>query len=275
MPSDQLHSDVSLGPGDAVVFSDRALYETYNFHDSDALYRLAGWLARGENEDGPGVAVVAGRPGIGRDYFVRAAVWKAGERGVRVRHARLSFDGFDPDHHASLTAFADHQLRLRLAPGGDLPSGAVDKRGALVGLAGALPSTFLSAAGLSFLAAAAFSALDLQSLTRPGTPVLAGPRASAEDRLRAILDFVTRTERLVLVLPADEISEPAVQWFVHEPRRNRRLSVVLSTARVPDAQEVYGEPLAHVTELRQMTPQSLRERVELRLGVSDFPDSFY
>ncbi len=259
-----------------MVFSDRALYQTYNFHDPEDLDRLAEWLGRDEDCDGSGVAVVAGRPGAGRDYVVRAAAWLAGERGVRVRHARLSFDGFDPDRAGSLAEFADHQLRMRFAPGGgDLPPSLYDRRGALLGLAGSLPATFLSAAGLSFLAAVALSFVDLPAVLRSGVPVLAGPRTAPEDHLRAILDFATRAERLVLVLPADELPETIVQWFVHEPRRNRRLSVVLGMASVPAAEALHGEPLAQRVELRQMTPEVLRERMDLRFEPNEFPDRFF
>jgi tetratricopeptide (TPR) repeat protein len=258
------------------VHSPRALYETYNFHDLDALERLAAWLARPEDDDGPGVAVVAGRPGSGRDYLVRAAAWVAGEGGTPVRHVRLSFDGFDPDQNAAIPTFAEHQLRMHeSAAAGDAPASLIDKQALLSEVAGLIPTGFLGAAAVSFLLKAAISVVDVRALLRSTVPVLPGPRAPSQDHLRAILDFVTREERLVLVLPADELPEPSVRWFVHEPRRNRRLSVVLIKARVPEAFVLYGEPLGPVVELGQMTPAMLRERLDLRFSPNTFPDRFY
>ena len=66
MVLDAHQSTPPLVPAGAVVFSDRALYQTYNFHDPESLETLAGWLAHPEEDDGSGVAVVAGRSGSGR-----------------------------------------------------------------------------------------------------------------------------------------------------------------------------------------------------------------
>lgn len=256
------------------VHSPRALFETYNFHDPHGLEELAGWLARPDDDDGPGVAVVAGKTGSGRDYFVRAAAWMAGERGAPVRHVRLSFDGFDPDGSTPLLSFAEHQLRLRMGEDDATPA-VTDRKALLTEAAGLLPGGYLGAAAVSVLLNAAISAVDLRALLRSTVPVFAAPRSPSQDHLRSILNLATRGGRLVLVLPADELPEPVVKWFVHEPRRLRRLSVVLSTADVPEVSMLYGEPLGPVVGLGAMMPATLCERVSRRFAPNQFSNWFF
>lgn len=257
-----------------VFLSEQAKYEQYNFHRPDWVANLAEFVGRWPTDDSR-LTVLSGPSGIGRTYFLEAALWEARRQRDDLLLFRLDFDGFDPGRKDSLEKYVAYQLRKQFGDE-EAEESAGQARETLLSLAGELAGSFLNAAGLFFLLKGAVYLGDRLNEAAPTFRRLAGPEPEPEERLRAILDLLSADARLVLHMKDTVLPDPVGRSLIHEPRRNPKLMVVLSCRR-PYARGdlIAGERVARSYALVPYDEAATRRAVDARFAPNRFPREFY
>jgi len=247
---------------DQVFFeSQEAQYELLNFQHEEDLAVITEVLCS-RDERRPRAVFLVGEPGIGKRYFLDAAVWRARRAGAAVEMGTIDLAGYDPAS-GTLDTYARHQLAKCTQERDRIRVSRLLEEAKLEATAGG-PHAF------------AVSALSIAlSLELPLQDVL-GPERPAREGLSRLLRRLTETQVLVVrVLETAELPATLSAFLLEEAEINRNL--VLAFLCHPRFEWPREAPLPQSKrfELLPLEEYELRAAVNRRFQPNSFPDELF
>jgi tetratricopeptide (TPR) repeat protein len=247
---------------DQVFFKSReAQYELLNFQHEEDLAAMTEVLCSCD-ERRPRAVFLVGEPGIGRRYFLDAAVWRARHAGTAVEAGTIDLAGYDPAS-GTLETYARHQL-AKCAQERD--------RSRISRLLAEAKFEATMGGPNAFAVSALSIAL---SLELPLKDVL-GPERPARESLSRLLHRLTETRIFVVrVLEAAELPAPLSAFLLDEAEINSNLVLAfLCHPRFEWPKEV-PLPNSKRFELLPLEEYELRAAVNRGFHPNSFPGELY
>lgn len=241
-----------------------AKFVRFNFQPEGELERLTDILL----DDAPRrthVVVLAGEPHSGRKYRVESAVYRAAQRGERLRHAILNLEGYEPGEGA-VERYLSNQL-LRLRP---------ERRSCATALLEHMklqvkvqPSLW----GMSLLSIGLTSdvpATELIGWLGPTFASIPGMSRSPREQFSIALRQLCHDSRLIVHVTDHAPATQSIQeWLLEELATGIDATLVISIE--PKGTVEMPKTAVERFDVELLSEGSIRERIDERFEPNDFP----
>jgi tetratricopeptide (TPR) repeat protein len=249
--------------------SQEAQYELLNFQHEEDLAAITEVLCS-RDESRSRAVFLAGEPGIGKRYFLDAAVWRVRRAGTAIELGTIDLAGYDPAS-GSLETYARHQLAKCTQERDRSRIARILEEAKLEATTGG-PHAFAVSA-LSIALSLELPLKDVLSILCETFEFVPGPERPAREGLCRMLRRLTETQIFVVrVVEAAELPATLSAFLLEEAEINSNL--VLAFLCHPRYEWPKEAPLPNSKrfELMPLEEYELRAAVNRRFQPNSFPD---
>lgn len=244
---------------DQVFFSSQeAQYEFLNFQHQEDLAAMTEVLCS-RDERRPRAVFLVGEPGIGRRYFLDAAVWRARRAGTAMDAGTIDLAGYDPTY-GTLESYARHQLARCTQERDRVRISRLLEEAKLEAVAGGQHAFAASALSIAL------------SLELPLQDVL-GPERPAREGLSRLLHRLAEKQIFVLrVLETAELPATLSAFLLEQAETNNNLVLAFQCHPRFEWPREVPLPNSRRFELLPLEEYELRAAVNRCFQPNSFPD---
>ena len=249
-------------------------YILFNFHPPEKTQRMVELLVS-EDEERPRIVFLTGEEGIGRGYFLDAAVYEANQRRRDRRFfvARLDFEGFE-ENTRSLRDFLKYKNQHSGATAGE----SFDEKQRFVAdfLDDHGKPTLLDAFQVLVLPWLQISLKDLRLWVESEKRLLKAPEREPREAFHVMIEKMCRTGAPVIHIANPEMTPQTIRrWLRDAVRRNPDLIIAYSVGNTHTFYD-YAEDFPYERlDLWRYDREETAQLVEAKFDPNNFSPVFY
>ncbi len=249
-------------------------YILFNFHPPEKTQRMVELLVS-EDEERPRIVFLTGEEGIGRGYFLDAAVYEANQRRRDRRFfvARLDFEGFE-ENTRSLRDFLKYKNQHSGATAGE----SFDEKQRFVAdlLDDHGKPTLLDAFQVLVLPWLQISLKDLRLWMESEKRLLKAPEREPREAFHVMIEKMCRTGAPVIHIANPEMTPQTIRrWLRDAVRRNPDLMIAYSVGESHTFYDYAGDFPYERLDLWRYDREETAQLVEAKFDPNNFSPVFY